>query len=84
MNPPSETPQTATTTIRPNLEKMVIALGHKRRWKILKELSVGDSSSRGRSFRLLPAHLKNGLQVFGFTGLTLSCETGFGNSLGRR
>ena len=42
MNPPSETVQTATATTMPDFERTVIAIGHKRRWKILKELSAGE------------------------------------------
>ena len=42
MNPTSEAPQTATAATTPHFERMVIALGHKRRWKILKELSGGE------------------------------------------
>jgi len=42
MNSPSEPPQTATITSTMNFDRMVIALGHKRRWKILKELSLGE------------------------------------------
>ena len=42
MNPPSEAVQTATITSTLNFDRMVVALGHKRRWKILKELSGGE------------------------------------------
>jgi len=42
MNPPSNAPQTTVNTSALNFDRMVIALGHKRRWKILKELSAGE------------------------------------------
>jgi predicted transcriptional regulator len=47
MNQSSETPQTATTTTMPHFERTVTAIGHKRRWKILKELSAGEPRTIG-------------------------------------
>jgi predicted transcriptional regulator len=65
MNQSSETLQTATTTTTPHFERTVIAIGHKRRWKILKELSAGEprtiseiAAAAGCSYDNAAQHLK--------------------------
>ena len=71
MNPPTEAPQTAATTYRPSLEKMVIALGHKRRWKILKELSAGEPRTIGEIATVAGCSYDNAAQH-----LKLMCKAG--------
>jgi len=42
MNSTPEPTKTAAVNPLPNLERMAIVLGHSRRWKILRELSLGE------------------------------------------
>ncbi len=42
MNPALETPQTVTAIVRPDIDRLVAGLRHRNRWKMLKELSVGE------------------------------------------
>jgi predicted transcriptional regulator len=42
MNDTSETSKTATVNPLPDWERLVTVIGHKRRWKIMKELSAGE------------------------------------------
>ena len=42
MNSTSETAKTAIETPRPDLERLVTAISHTRRWRMLKELSIGE------------------------------------------
>ena len=65
MNAPSEAVQTSATTTMPHFERTVIAIGHKRRWKILKELSTGEprtireiATAAGCSYDNAAQHLK--------------------------
>jgi len=43
MNATPETPKNATVTPLPDLERLILALGHPKRWKILKELTCGET-----------------------------------------
>jgi len=47
MNPTPEPPKTATGTALPDLERLVSALGHTTRWKMLRELSGGEPRTIG-------------------------------------
>jgi len=42
MNPTSESPKNATVTPLSNIDGMIKALGHRTRWKMLKELTCGE------------------------------------------
>jgi predicted transcriptional regulator len=42
MNPALETPQTANSIARPDIDRLVAGLRHRNRWKMLKELSAGE------------------------------------------
>jgi hypothetical protein len=41
METPSQSPQIASAP-RPNLDLLIMAIGHKSRWKLLKELTHGE------------------------------------------
>ena len=42
MNTPSDAPKTIAVMPLPDLDLLAAALGHSARWKILKELSLGE------------------------------------------
>jgi predicted transcriptional regulator len=71
MNPPSEAVQTATITSTLNFDRMVVALGHKRRWKILKELSAGEPRTIGEIATVAGCSYDNAAQH-----LKLMCKAG--------
>ena len=43
MNTTPEPPKNTTATPLPNLEQLILSLGHPNRWKILKELTCGET-----------------------------------------
>ena len=43
MNPTPETPKSTAAAPLPDLPQLIIALGHPNRWKILKELTCGET-----------------------------------------
>ena len=43
MNSTPEIPKTSAVTPLPDLERLITAVGHSRRWKMLKEMSCGET-----------------------------------------
>jgi predicted transcriptional regulator len=59
MNSASEPTKTAVGTPLPDLERMVTALGHTTRWKMLKDLCAGEPRTIAELAKISGCHYDN-------------------------